>query len=45
VAWPEAVPTAPGRYYWRIVATPEGGGEAVPSDLEVFEIGVSASRR
>ncbi len=42
--WPQVVHAAPGRYYWRVLAVPEGGGKAVASHLESFEIGISASR-
>ena len=45
VAWPETVPAAPGRYYWRVLAVPQSGGAPVASELVSFEIGLSASRR
>lgn len=42
--WPQGVAEALGRYYWRVLAIPDAGGEPTPSSLQAFEIGVSASR-
>jgi len=41
--WPKAEAGTPGRYYWRVLAVPEGGGEAVPSPLKAIDIGITAS--
>jgi len=43
--WPRKIAAAPGRYYWRVLAIPEGGGEPAASDLESFDVEVSASPR
>ncbi|NOZ94201.1 MAG: hypothetical protein GXP47_05600 [Acidobacteria bacterium] len=43
--WPSTVPAAKGRYYWRVLAIPRNGGEPVASDLESFDVDVSASPR
>jgi hypothetical protein len=42
--WPKGIAEAPGRYYWRVLAIRDAGGEPIPSNLQAFEIGVSASR-
>jgi hypothetical protein len=38
MAWPPAVVAAPGLYYWRVVATVDGGVETLISGLEPFEL-------
>jgi hypothetical protein len=42
--WPESVAPAPGRYYWRVVATLEERGETRASPLVSFEIRQAATR-
>lgn len=36
--WPDEVVAEPGRYYWRVLALPEAGGEPVPSELVAFDL-------
>ena len=36
--WPDGVVRSPGRYYWRVLAVPAGGGGEVASPLVVFDI-------
>lgn len=43
VAWPVAVPSPPGHYYWRVVCALDRGAESVASTLERFEL--TPSRR
>jgi len=44
-SWPKTVTVGPGRYYWRVLAIPAGGGDPVASDLETFDVGVIATPR
>ena len=44
VGWPEGVEAVPGRYYWRVLVVSEGRGRPIPSPLEAFDVGISASR-
>jgi hypothetical protein len=41
--WPDAVPAAPGPYYWRVVASVGGGAESLASPLGRFELKDSAA--
>jgi len=42
--WPQGVEAPHGRYYWRVLAVPEAGGEPVASQLQELEVGISANR-
>ncbi|MFV2073026.1 MAG: hypothetical protein ACC742_10300 [Thermoanaerobaculales bacterium] len=43
IGWPADVEVVRGRYYWRVMVVSEGLEDAVPSLLEAFDVGISAS--
>ena len=36
--WPDQVVAEPGRYYWRVLALPQAGGEPAASELVAFDL-------